>query len=325
VNKKGPEQKSARPPLGLIWAGLWFLFVAGAYLIPNDALAAFTIFPAWTWFLPASVPILVRPRKYGKRVIVTTLLVWVALLLVTTEEWRSLLRFPGAPPKRFVRIITLNCASLTSAAEEVVPYAPDIVLFTENPGRRECEKIATELFGDAGRVAVGPDGVIVARAPLDSIPTPRGTSDFTAATTIIGGEKVGLIALRLRPPVFNIELLLPSAWQSVADNRRGRREEIQTIARWVDAHPEIRLMAGDFNAQPWDPCLLAMPPGFEDAFSKAGTGWGHTAVNDYPLARIDQIWTRLWKPLRVRVVKTQNSDHRMVISEFAMPDPSTSR
>lgn len=302
------------------WAAFWLLLTAVAYLFPGDALAAFDIFPAWTWIGLALLPLAARCRRYDWRVVAGTLIVATALSFATTEEWRSLLRFShGRQPDSF-RIVVLNCASLTEAAEEVVPFRPDLVLLTENPGRPACEKIAERLFGKEGRAVVGPDGAILARAPLEKIETPRGTHDFTAAETVILGKRLGLLALRLQPPEFNIELFNLETWRSLTANRQSRRKEIETIAAWVRDHSKIRLMAGDYNAQPWDPSLKAMPEGFADVFKAAGTGWGHTAVNDYPLARIDQIWTRGWKPLRVWVQKTRNSDHRMVIAEFISPE-----
>ncbi|RYG39325.1 hypothetical protein EON81_01465 [bacterium] len=302
-----------------VWMGLGLAFVAGAYLIPNDALAAFTIFPAWTWLIVAALPLMYRHRRFDRTILRIYVVLTAALFLGLTEEWRSLSRIPAKPSKANVRIVTLNCASLSGSAEEVIPYRPDIVLLTENPGRPDCEALARRLFGSEGRAVVGPDGAILGRAPLRKIDVPRGTSDFTAAMGAVRGVPVGLISLRLIPPQFNIALYDAQAWRDVAENRRARREQIEGIAAWVRDHPEIRLIAGDYNAQPWDPCLRAMPEGFLDAFPRAGTGWGHTAVNDYPLARIDQIWTKDWRPTRVWVQKTVNSDHRMVVADFEGP------
>ncbi|RYG44786.1 hypothetical protein EON79_14160 [bacterium] len=318
--KEKPVSGKRRLGFASLWMGLWLVFIGGAYLVPGYSLAAFTIFPAWTWIGIAVAPLAYRFRRYEPRVVASLALVAVVLTLVTTEEWRSLVRLHAPPGKGSVRIVTLNCASLTSSTEEVVPFRPDIVLLSENPGRPACEALARRLFGSAGRAVVGPDGAIVCRAPLTQIDVPRGTSDFTAATTSVAGVSIGLIALRLLPPEFNIELYNPEAWRKVAENRRARREQIAKIAEWVKLHPDIRLMAGDYNAQPWDPSLGAMPRGFLDAFPRAGTGWGHTAVNDYPLARIDQIWTKRWKPTRVWIEKTVNSDHRMVIADFEAPE-----
>jgi endonuclease/exonuclease/phosphatase (EEP) superfamily protein YafD len=79
------------------------------------------------------------------------------------------------------------------------------------------------------------------------------------------------------------------------------------------------IVAGDFNAQPGSYGLTAMPDRLRDSFYEAGSGWCHTAVNDYPLARIDQIWiSPEIVAFQSKVQKTVNSDHRMVICDLAI-------
>jgi endonuclease/exonuclease/phosphatase (EEP) superfamily protein YafD len=83
------------------------------------------------------------------------------------------------------------------------------------------------------------------------------------------------------------------------------------------------LVGGDFNTTGLDTALDALRPTLTDAFAGHGTGWGATGTNDWPLFRVDQIWTdaRL-VPTRVYAEKTTSSDHRMVICDAMFVDES---
>jgi len=126
--------------------------------------------------------------------------------------------------------------------------------------------------------------------------------------------------LRLKPPAVRFDFYDPAAWQEVADNRRERRQELKRILAWVrPMDPVPTVIGGDFNTQPGDPMFKLMPPGFRDCFYEAGSGWCDTAVNDYPLARPDQLWVgRGLTPIQLVVRKTVNSDHRMVICDVGV-------
>ncbi|MEI7986087.1 MAG: cytidylate kinase family protein, partial [Armatimonadota bacterium] len=78
------------------------------------------------------------------------------------------------------------------------------------------------------------------------------------------------------------------------------------------------LVGGDFNTPPDVDVLEPITIGMKDTFAKVGVGYGATCVNPYPcLVRIDQIHClKTVTPTRSRVVATQNSDHRMLISDF---------
>ena len=193
-------------------------------------------------------------------------------------------------------------------------FKPDIVLLQESPSALELEPLAKRLFGPAGQVVKGPDAAILARGPITSLPLPRGTHDFVAAN--VGG--ITVISLRLLPPVFRIDLVNPSAWEDLARNRQARRREISEIMGYLGKLPAgPTLVGGDFNCQSGDRSLDAMPPSLRDTFYEAGRGWGHTAVNDYPLARIDQIWvSRHFAARQQFVQKTVHSDHRMVVCDL---------
>jgi hypothetical protein len=298
----------------------WLLLagLTAAYLLKPDGAAALTIFPAWTWLPLGLVPGLVRLRK-DRRGGLLLLLASVVYGLAFSEEWVSLAR--GTPTSgrlpETLRLVTLNCAGGTlAAAEEVGAFRPDVVLLQESPGRDDLAGLARRLFGPTGVALVGADAAILVRGPIQPLSLPRGTGDFVGARATVGGHAVTLVSLRLLPPIFRIDLFNPEAWRELANNRRARREEIETIVRQLPTSDVI--VGGDFNCQSGDRALDAMPPHLRDAFYEAGLGWGHSAVNDYPLARIDQLWiSPEWRARQVFAVKTIHSDHRMVVGDFA--------
>ncbi len=303
--------------VGVVLSVAWFLILAWLYWQKPDGAAALTIFPAWTW-VPLGLLPLLWFKRLGRRTSAALLALWVLFTFAFSEEWVSLKRFGDvSESKGGLRIVSLNCAGgLIEAAEEVGKFEPDIVLLQESPNRPELERLAKKLYGPTGSAHVGMDASILSRWPLVPIELPRATSDFVAAVvTPPGAEPVNVISLRLMPPSFRVDLVSPSAWTSVADNRRARREELRGIVEFLAKQPKRpTIIGGDFNAQSGDTVFRVMPADMEDSFYQAGAGWCHSAVNDYPLARIDQIWlSHSLKPLVQNVVKTVNSDHRMVV------------
>ena len=84
--------------------------------------------------------------------------------------------------------------------------------------------------------------------------------------------------------------------------------------------PRPRLIGGDFNSPAGNRTFAALQPSFADAFATVGTGWGNTFRNDWPLLRIDQIWaTHDLQPTAARTIKTDYSDHRMVVVDYTLP------
>lgn len=139
--------------------------------------------------------------------------------------------------------------------------------------------------------------------------------------TVPNGTKLLAVSIRLQPPIFSVSFLSVETYTSLAQNRQNRRQEIAELRSSLDdlgiSKDAVVIFGGDFNTPPDPSVQNSLRPWLEDAFNEAGVGWGNTAVNDYPLVRIDQIWhSNKLKPKRVWSVKTVNSDHRMVIADF---------
>ena len=95
-----------------------------------------------------------------------------------------------------------------------------------------------------------------------------------------------------------VRLLRRTLW------RRGE------LADWIAANAKGRniIVGGDFNTPPdagtFEP--------FRGMVEQATGDSGYTAVNEFPMARIDQVWQAGFEEAGSMAFRTQNSDHRMV-------------
>jgi len=115
----------------------------------------------------------------------------------------------------------------------------------------------------------------------------------------------------------------PECWTAYADNKAGRRKELAAIARFValESKGGRVILGGDFNIPPDRTVTRVLDPICRDVFLEAGRGWGATAVNDYPMVRIDQIWASShFKAVNFYSKKTRSSDHQMTVAEFGLQD-----
>jgi hypothetical protein len=312
------------------------LATAICYATRSDLCAAVTVFPPWLWPVPGLLLALFAFRRRERnRAVWGVAAVWLVYVLAFAEEPASLLRrspWDGAEwhgPRdkwaRLVRVVSLNCAGGSpEAAAEVVAWKPEIVLLQESPGRPDVERLARQLWGAEAGVTVGPDASILARGTLLPAVLPREERVFfvQARARLSSGVRAEVISLRLIPPLVRNDLWSPDCWREQTANRRARREQLRLVARRIASVPRDipLLVGGDFNAPAGDAAFRLLQPRLYDTFKRAGIGWGNTIVNEFPFARIDQVWAS--EPIRAGAVqarRTQYSDHRMVVCDLLVP------
>lgn len=308
--------------------------VAYAFASRPDPLAAATAWPIWTWSLLGLTLALAGGRSLGRRVLATSAALWVLLFLLYAPELRTLFRFgtSGDPAwqaareeARALRVVTLNCLVGTKAAlAEALDQKPDVVLVQEDPKPAEMLELARKEFGADGDVVWGNDVAIIFRGERMEQGAIPGTHSVWASVRLPGGKEVLLVTFRLRSAVFDANLLLPSVWQEHAANRKRREQEFEPIVQFLSRLPRNLpvIVGGDFNAPVGEPLFRSMPEGFVDAFEVAGVGWGNTIFNDYPIHRIDRIFVANCRPVFAKAIRTQNSDHRMVLAELILGEPA---
>jgi len=256
---------------------------------------------------------------------------WLCYLLVFGQEPRSLARALWAPSSEkaggyAIRVISLNCAGGdASAAAEVAPYHPDILLLQEAPPAEKADEMGREWFGAEAVMISGWDTAILARGELITGPA-RSASHFTwARIRLPSGSEIVLVSVRLSPPSLRFDLWSSECWREQARVRHVHRTEMADVALALrDAARGVPVVVGgDFNAPGGDGIFRSLGPRMSDAFREAGRGWGNTVSNECPVLRFDQVWVSKDVPV-VNVVarKTQHSDHRMVICDLELgPEP----
>ncbi|HEY3964171.1 MAG TPA: endonuclease/exonuclease/phosphatase family protein [Planctomycetaceae bacterium] len=313
------------------------MFVAGAATIGigsgalaaclsrPDALAALTLIPAWCWPLAGVTATIPAWRIRGRRMACAISVLWIAFAIGWAEDFSSAARSVGAifnskPALRSttLRIVSLNCDSNASCLADLQRTNPDIVLLQEAPGVPVLTDIARQLYGDTGRFLSGGDTAILARGVIQQQFADRSAHFVSGKILLEGGPSVQCICLRLAPPPSRLDFWNGGFWSEHRDLRNVHRRQLRQIMNHIEslAASQPLIVGGDFNATGLDTALDELRPTLADAFVRHGTGWGATGTNDWPLFRVDQVWTdsRL-RPIRVYARKTKSSDHRLVICD----------
>jgi len=303
--------------------------VALAYWFQPDALAAVTLVPIWFWLVPAMVLARLGYERNRRVLVGAVLLSWLLVGLVGDGEFHYLLGLRGsADPSwsaarcqgRALRVVTLNCRmGNAAAAAEVADYDPDIVLLQESPGRGQVEQLAHALFGPEGEILWSADTSILARGRVVPVPNPPAAHFVRANVILVDGFEADVVCLRLNPPVSRLDFWSPGFWRDHRDNRIRHRKELQDIASALAPRVGAThvIVGGDFNAPAGDGAFEPLVPRYHDTFREGGRGWGKTGTNDFPLFRVDQIWTSRGLCAEAVVArKTKHSDHRLVVCDL---------
>lgn len=317
---------------------LYCIAIAVVYRQRADAFAAVTVCPPWAWSLPAFLVLLAAStRRAGGRLLGLAWLAWLIFLPATADTPLAITRqapSPAAAPaepttgKIPIRIISLNCGNLNGrSAEDVIAYHPDVVLLQESPGPREVADLARKLYGERGQFLWNADASIVADGGVEPLPghDPKNIHASAAIVELAAGAKIAVVSMRLEPAIVRLDFWSPACWREQTENRQLRRRQLRTMVENHAAVPaDVPLVfGGDFNAPAGDAVFRELEPRLRDPFRDVGAGWGNTIVNEFPFARIDQIWIDdHWQAAVVQAQRTRRSDHRMVIADLLVERPA---
>lgn len=290
-----------------------------------DILTALTLVPAWLWLLPALATIICIWRLKDRRFAYGLLILWSIFGVGWVEEvsalTRSVLRSVKArePKRESIRVVTLNCDSISRCVEDLVRVEPDIILLQESPGDEELLRLTQLLFNGEGHFLSSGDTSILARGKIDALRDQRGQHYAMGVVSLSGKPSIHCVSLRLAPPVARLDYWSPGFWTDHQAMRYKHREQLrqvmQVLRETLDG--DACVLGGDFNMTPLDRAFSELCPDLTDSFLKSGTGLGGTGTNDWPLFRVDQIWSnhRLQSD-HTYTRKWTKSDHRLVISEM---------
>lgn len=328
--------RPARPGALSRWAavlsGALCLVLAAVYLARPPNTDPITAWPFWFWGTGGSV-LLVPALLRRWRPALGPVLLWAFATLAVAEEPPAMVRLaiprfcgtvlsrPGEAP---LSVVSLNCGGgRLEAAAEALARDADVVLLQEAPGRQELGRLVAARRGLS--LVAGRDCAIIVRGTQRAIGAGRSRPLYLTASLArprrAPGRELLVVSVHLLQPVLRWDFWSPKTWREATEVNAVRVAQMDGVATLVATHPEAHavLVGGDFNTPGGDALYRALQPRLHDAFRQAGAGWPNTIVNDVPMSRIDQLW--LSEALRatwLRVHRTQNSDHRMVMAEVAV-------
>lgn len=104
-----------------------------------------------------------------------------------------------------------------------------------------------------------------------------------------------------------------------------RSEQAQMIANYIKDSPHPVVVMGDFNDTPQSYAYRRIKKGVQDAFRKAGRGFGNTYAGELPSFRIDYIlYSDPIIPYQFKRIKTDYSDHFPISTWLYLPEFVTS-
>ena len=330
VPRRPPRNWKARVRRGQLWtAAVALLGIIFCEQFQPDALAAVTAIPPWCWLIACVGlgSLGLAGATCWERIVAGVLL--FSFLIFSVEQsrslsrsaWYSLFNRREEGHHSHLRVVTINCnVGSRRAAVESTRFDPDIVFLQESPNEQVVRDMAQSLFGSAASIVWSSDCSIAARGQLR--PTSSEAKNFVQATwTRVDGRTIEVICLRLSPPLVRYDLWAPSCWSDHASIRRKHRVEAAAVLDALSPVPVERpiLIGGDCNAPSGDGALLVWSLRLHDAFNSGGRGWGATVLNVLPVLRFDQLWcSDHLDAVAVWSVKTQYSDHRLVVGDFDM-------
>jgi endonuclease/exonuclease/phosphatase (EEP) superfamily protein YafD len=192
--------------------------------------------------------------------------------------------FPGAPAQvRPIRVVTASLRTLnqdmTSAAQTLAVYKPDILVAQEVSDLPAFMHILDATTKANWNVANRGNEIVASRWPVSS---PDPTSDFLRAEVAAPGGPI---------TVWNIHAA--KSYSGVIPIRLQFAEFLDDIR----THGSAKIVAGDFNATPWNESYASMAGLLTDAYAVAGWGPGFTFPTRarrlgaaFPYLRIDHVF-----------------------------------
>jgi endonuclease/exonuclease/phosphatase (EEP) superfamily protein YafD len=311
-------------------------FTVFCYTRQPDSFAAYTVLPFWFW---GSIGVsLTLFACYYLRTPLSGIMafIWAVTLLVGSDESTALRHQTIAPPqpgppvafqgKPVIRVISLNCAifNFGDPSQDLARWQPDIVLL-QDVLNHHVKTISQTLYQGHGNFRHRETNGIVTRWKIKrEIYDPR-QRNHQVTLVMHDGREIEVVNVHLLSAATDLRFWKKSAWQNHRDNRLKRERElglVRKILMETTDFPETpTLFGGDFNVPAKDIVHQPLSKDFINAFNTVGTGWGNTYPRRLPILRIDHLYaSRHFTPVRSRVVETRHSDHRMVVTDFLMPE-----
>ncbi|WP_437963475.1 endonuclease/exonuclease/phosphatase family protein [Sorangium sp. So ce260] len=135
-----------------------------------------------------------------------------------------------------------------------------------------------------------------------------------------GTRTFSLLNLHLETPREAIEALMRGLWKQAAEHDRVialRTWESELARQWVDEAPHPAVIVGDLNMPVDSAIYRRFWAGFENAFSRAGLGFGATKRTRWFGIRIDHVLAGPgWTTERAWIGPDLGSDHLPILADL---------
>jgi len=217
-------------------------------------------------------------------------------------------------------------ASEIDLLESIGDLRPDFVFFQESPDG--ADSFGDETRGDAfagHHYYDSGDCATLSRWPCEVLASksagPWDEPQMLPAE--IEGRRGLLVNVRLMAPAPILNPFDARSREKLSQDNRSRRDHyphlVELIAATQSEHPIDHVIhAGDFNTDASAKSLNVIRKNLTDIWHARGTGWGGTATNEFPVARIDHIYVKHLKPNSVRVIQSPLSDHLPVVATLSL-------
>ena len=315
----------------LIISGLLNLIIIFSWIFKSDSFSALNIPPIWVWgaigiFL-SFVSRLFKKTKLSFFIISS----WVLTVIALADETKSLSR--GFKPTlkqsikkthNYIRVISVNCNGRNlNIVREAMEFNPDIIFIQESPSPNELLSLLEKENYNSYQTIGGWDCAIIAKGVLTKRKYPSILFNHSAGASIRldTGAEIELLSLHLERAITRWDLWNPECWTEHNKRNQDRKNQLTHLLSELQTHSGNMpiLFGGDFNSSYQSNLYRIIPDNFTNTFDEKGKGIGNTFTNYFPIIRIDHIYSSEHFAVKdSRSAKTQNSDHRMVISDLML-------
>lgn len=307
------------------------LIVLASYLNRWDSMTAVTLIPIWAWSAVGMLACILSWIIFRGIPSVIVFSIWLVFGIGFSEETHALVRELGqsidpkaAPPEnRQFRVVSVNTAGSAEALGRAFDLNPDLVIVQESPGGKEVTSLADEEFGPDVSYFVAARQAIIGRGELMATLTGEDGKAIHARLKLRDGFVIDITSVYLDPSHPSPYLWKISEWRKLTDRRIANRRLLRKSLgeNRITRNTTGRIVAGGFNTPPGDDVFRPLQSnGLIDTFRTSGTGWGNTYPANYPALRYDQIWSSTnLAPVKATTQRNPVSDHRMVVTDFALP------
>ncbi len=247
----------------------------------------------------------------------------LSLLLTTTQapllDGRDRAHADDGPALRLVTAnVLVSNPDLGALVEDLAAHDPDVIVLQEITPEHADTLRALSLDGHYPYRVYNPlpfvhGYALLSRLPVDSS-TVDGVADWPLIRTVI------------ETPAGEIEIVNVHAPAPTNPFRHGIwQRQLDAMREWLVGGARPILLAGDFNATPDHQDFRALLEGEpDDAWNRAGTGWGATYRDGpviAPTIQLDHVVvTDDWGVVDIGVIGLAGSDHQGLVADLVLLD-----